>query len=110
MKFTYQGRKYEFNERKLHTSEAIAVKQHTGMTVRAFYAGLGEVDVDSFRCLVLLGLRRAGEPIKWDDIEFDLFEFAEGLERPDEEAAPPTSPTGTTQWPEDESISAPSPS
>lgn len=110
MKFTYQGRVYEFDESKMHTTEAIAIKHHTGMTPKAFYLGLEELDPDSYRCVVLLGLRRAGEPVRFDEIEFDILEFAANMERSASEPVPPTVPaTGTHQWPGDSDTSDLSP-
>jgi hypothetical protein len=108
VKFTYQGRVYEYQEDKLPLADAIALKHHTGMTPKAFYEGLGEMDPDSLRSMVFFALRHAGESPKWDSVDFDIFELAESMDRPAEEVPPPGA-TGATQWPGDTTTSDLSP-
>lgn len=108
MKFTYQGRVYEYEQDRLPLTEAVLIKKLTGMGVRAFMDGMKEFDPDAFKILVFLALRRAGEVPVWDSIDFDVFDFMASFEGAPEEV-PPGSATGTTQWPDDEPTSDLSP-
>lgn len=109
MKFTYQGRVYEHEQGKLPLADAVIVKKHTGMGVRSYMDGLMDGDPDALKGMVFLALLHNGEKPKWDDVDFDVLEFLASWEGEPEEV-PPGPAAGTTQWPEDEPTSDPSPS
>lgn len=109
MKFSYEGRVYEYQQDKMPLADAVAIKAHTGMGVRSYMDGIKDFDPDAFTAMVFLALRRAGEVPRWEDIDFDVMELMESFEG-DAEAPPPGPAAGKTQWPEDEPTSVPSPS
>src|SRR5947199_5118912 len=81
--FTIDGTEYEFDQNKLALSESIAVKKVTGLTVKTFQEGLGEMDPEALQAMVWLAKRRAGEAVRLQDIEFDVVAFSKSLRNED---------------------------
>jgi hypothetical protein len=107
MKFRIEGDDYEFQEDTLTVAEARLIKKHTGMGLKSFVEGSKDGDPDSLAAVVFLAKRRAGEAVRWQDLDsLDLAKLeaidetiAEEPERVD--AADPIWPSGQT--PTDES-------
>lgn len=78
MQFQYNGKKYSFDlNDELPVHEARLIKQHTGMTIKQFFEGVGEGDVDSIVGIVFLSVRRSGDAIEWSDLDdMDLMKMA----------------------------------
>lgn len=78
VQFQYNGKKYSFDlNDELPVAEARLIKQHTGMTLSQFFAGIQDGDVDSIVGIVFLAVRRAGDPIEWSDLDdMDLMKMA----------------------------------
>lgn len=72
MRVTVGESVYEYDETKLLNTEAIALQKATGLKPPQFAEGLKEGDAIALSGLVWLILRRAGETVKFDDLEFDL--------------------------------------
>ncbi|MGH8575347.1 MAG: hypothetical protein ACREXJ_00175 [Gammaproteobacteria bacterium] len=81
LRFTHDGQEYEFDPDKLPLAEAIMVKKHTGMGMAPYMQGLRDVDPEAIQAMVFLAKRRAGEKVKFEDIDFDLIELAGSLKR-----------------------------
>lgn len=78
MDFQYNGKKYSFDlNDELPVHEARLIKQHTGMTIKQFFEGVSEGDVDSIVGIVFLSVRRSGDAIEWSDLDdMDLMKMA----------------------------------
>lgn len=86
MRFTVDGEKFEFNEKKLRNTEAIALQKVTGMKVVEFYDALSESDANAVTALVWLVKRRAGDEVRFTELDFDLFEVMGSLESDPDDA------------------------
>lgn len=73
---------YEYDPDKLLVSEAIRLKAVSGLTVMAWHAGLKEGDPEALKALVWLAMTRAGEQVRYGDLDFDLA----GLDIEDDQA------------------------
>lgn len=89
MRVTVAGETYEYDEKKLLNTEAIALQKATGLRPPEFAEGLKVGDAIALSGLVWLILRRAGSKVKFDDLEFDLATI--GVEAVEEEK--PANPT-----------------
>jgi hypothetical protein len=123
LKLTVEGVVYEFDGDHLLLAEARELKTYTGMTLPKWSAGVDEMDPDAIQALIYLAKKRAGETLRFSDL--DSLDFADIELEPmdDEEEATegepgtpqqqvgPTPPgdSGTTQTPGTTSISPPSP-
>lgn len=117
--FTLDDIEYEFDQNKLALAEAIAVKVESGLTIKAFQEGLGEMDPYALKAMVWLAKRRVGIKTRYEDVEFDVVSFAKTLrvQTPSGESADPPSgqptPTGSdngmTQSSVEPNTSEPSP-
>lgn len=125
LKLTVEGVVYEFDGDHLLLAEARELKTFTGMSVPKWSAGIDEGDVDAIQALIYLAKKRAGETLRFSDLEtldyadIDL-EMMDDEEK-DEEAGPqaetaekqvdPTPPgdSGTIQTPATTSTSPDSP-
>lgn len=75
MQIVVDGQTYEFDTATLKVGEMRALKKASGMKIRDFTEGLSDSDPDALTGLVWLAKRRAGEHIKFDDLDFELSDF-----------------------------------
>ena len=96
IRFTLNGEKFEFDDNRLSNLEAMQVKKVTvdhwqpSEMFEAFRTG----DVEACTVVAWLARRRAGEDVKFSEVEFDLVEFwdsieSDNAEETDAEADPP---------------------
>lgn len=120
IKLTVEGTVYEFDGDRLLLAEARELKSYTKMTPPKWSAGIDEGDPDATQFLIYLAKKRAGETLRFSDL--DTLDYADiELENVDPEpdeneagaasTADPTPPsdTGTTPTPDTSSTSEPSP-
>lgn len=69
------GVAYDYDAGKLMISEAMEIKQRTGMNLQAWQQGLEDMDPFAVKALVYLLKQRAGEGPSWDTLDFDLGEL-----------------------------------
>lgn len=69
IKFELGGTAYEYDDTQMSVKEARLIKQHTGMGLRSWALGLQDMDVDALVAVVFLAKRRAGEAIRWQDLD-----------------------------------------
>lgn len=72
MRVTVEGTEYEYDEKRLMNTEAIALQKATGLRPPEFADGLKKGDAIALSGLVWLILRRSGSTLKFDELEFDL--------------------------------------
>lgn len=123
LKLTVEGVEYQFDGDHLLLAEAREIKTYTGMSVPKWSAGIDEGDPDAIQSLIYLAKKRAGETLRYSDLDsldyadIDLAPMDDEAEGEQEEAGvaqalmDPTPPgdTGTTQTPASTSTSPPSP-
>ncbi|MEU0039105.1 hypothetical protein [Streptomyces sp. NPDC006333] len=123
IKLTVEGVVYEFDGDHLLLAEARELKTYTGMSVAKWSRGIDEGDVDAIQALIYLAKKRAGESLRYSDLEQidyadidlepldDEDEAVEAEPGASQQAADPTPPgdTGTTQTPGTTDTSPPSP-
>jgi len=109
MKIRVEGADYEFDDSTLLVEEARLIKKYTGMGLKSFTEASKDGDPDALVAIVYLAKRRAGEAIRWQDLDnLDLAkleaidETIRDASQPHEapgadDAADPTWPTGETQ-------------
>ncbi|RPE44165.1 hypothetical protein EDD90_7395 [Streptomyces sp. Ag109_O5-1] len=121
-KLTVENVVYEFDGDHLLLAEAREIKTYTGMTLPKWSRGIDEMDPDAIQSLIYLAKKRAGETLRYSDLDsldfadIDLEpmkdeEEAEGEPKASQEAVDPTPPgeTGTTPTPGTTDTSDPSP-
>ncbi|MFJ9374435.1 hypothetical protein [Streptomyces sp. NPDC101455] len=126
-KLTVAGDVYEFDGDRMLLSEAREIKTYTGMTIPKWSQGIDEMDPDAIQSLIYLAKKRAGESLRYSDLEtLDLKDIdldpmddeAEELQKAAQEvadavraAADPTPPgePGTIPTPGTTDTSEPSP-
>lgn len=69
LKLTVEGVVYEFDGDHLLLAEARELKTFTGMSVPKWSAGIDEGDVDAIQALIYLAKKRAGETLRFSDLE-----------------------------------------
>lgn len=70
---TLDGTTYEVDLDHVSVKEMRQLKEHGGLTVASLAAGWLQGDVDAIQGVVWLGKRRAGEAVRWQDLdEVDL--------------------------------------
>lgn len=69
MRFTVEGREYDFDADKLSVGEARLVKQHTGNGVRSWLNGINDYEPDAWLALILIAKKRNGEAVTWNDLQ-----------------------------------------
>ncbi|MGW4876539.1 hypothetical protein ACWEPI_08285 [Streptomyces sp. NPDC004262] len=120
-KLTVEGTVYEFDGDHLLLAEAREIKTFAKMTVPAWSRGIDEMDPDAIQSLIYLAKKRAGESLRYSDL--DTLDFAdidlEPMDDEDEDGEPeaagqavdPTPPgdSGTTPTPASTDTSEPSP-
>ena len=123
IKLTVEGTVYEFDGDHLLLAEAREIKTYTGMSVPKWSVGIDEGDPDALQSLIYLAKKRAGETLRYSDLDTldyadidlepmdDEEEAAEGQEETAQAQADPTPPgdSGMTQTPATTDISPPSP-
>lgn len=75
MQIVVDGTEYDFDTATLRVGEMRALKKASGMKIKDFTEGLADADPDALTALVWLAKRRAGEHIKFDDLDFELGDF-----------------------------------
>lgn len=96
MKLIVNGKAYYYDESRLLNTEAIALQKATGMSVKGLGDALKEADPVALTAVVWLAMRRAGENVRFDDLEFDLGSI-EIEEEPAPEPARPTQAAKTSK-------------
>ncbi|MEV7684465.1 hypothetical protein [Streptomyces bungoensis] len=123
IKLTVEGTAYEWDSERLLVAEARELKLHTGFTPPRWLAALDEQDPDALAALIYMAKKRAGETLRFSDLDgLDYADFEmEAVEEPeddDEQAevpadADPTPASGasgpTTSTPDTSATSEPSP-
>lgn len=66
---------YEWDNSRLMASEAMSIKTYTGKTVKEWNEGIAAFDTEALLALVWLARTRAGETVKFRDVDFDLASF-----------------------------------
>lgn len=85
------GVSYDYDAGKLMISEAMEIKQRTGLNLQGWQQGLEDMDPFAVKALVYLLKQRAGESPIWDSLDFDLGELEQ---IPDAEPEVDTGPKG----------------
>lgn len=67
--FTVDGTSYDVDLDHITTKELRLLKEHAGLTVAALAAGYLQGDVDAIQGVVFLAKRRAGEAVRWRDLD-----------------------------------------
>jgi hypothetical protein len=93
--FKLSGEPYEYDDSTLSVKEARVIKKNTGMGLVSWARGLADGDPDAMVALVWLAKTRAGEAIRWQDLD-DLDLASIQLGGGDDEDPPvPTTPTSS---------------
>lgn len=124
IRLTVEGVKYEFDSDHLLLAEARELKTYTKLTPPKWAEGIEEGDPDATQFLIFLAKKRAGEMLRFSDLdtldyadldmEFVDPEPEEPQDTAGSEVAPPADPTpvgdtGTTPTDASTDTSAPSP-
>src|SRR5690349_15850796 len=111
IRFLIEGREYEY-EPKLTVEDAMFIYEKSNVGMAALnHALLVEANPNVIAAWIYLMKRRAGEPVRWQDVlKIDLSTYSVIADDPEEDAetdeedrteeANPTSPTGTTPQPD----------
>lgn len=75
MQIKINGKLYDHDAERLLVSEALAIEELTGYTVRDWNARLAEEHPLAMKGLAWILMRRAGEDIAFADVDFDLGEW-----------------------------------
>lgn len=105
MKVTVDGSTYEFEAGKFYFKELRAIQKVTGLTMNEFFQGLDKGNVEALGALIWIMKKRAGEDVKYADLDFDMgsMEFDLG----DEEAEAENTEPGDKENPTNAEESAP---
>jgi len=68
------GRVYRFDEKKMLNTEAMALQNATGFTLRELLTRFKTGDVEGLTAYIWLAMRRAGEQVKYSEVEFDILQ------------------------------------
>lgn len=81
MRFTVNGKLYTYDAARLSVGEAIYIYDKTRLSVRSLMTALAEeMDARAIKAIVYLAMRRAGEKVDFDTLDFDVFEVATSFE------------------------------
>lgn len=69
MRFEIEGKEYEWDNERLTVGEARFLKEKTGMGILQWNNGLLARDGDAEAALIYFAKRRAGEAVRWQDLE-----------------------------------------
>lgn len=72
MKIRIEDQFYDFEADRLMLKEAMAVKTYTGMGVTDWNKALEEFDPNAIAALVWILKKRAGEDVRFSDLDFNL--------------------------------------
>lgn len=108
IRFELGGTRYEYDDTMMTVKEARVIKEHTKMGLRSWALGLQDMDVDALVGLVFIAKRRAGEAIRWQDLDtlnlndINMIEGegdADGTDTEGDDVAPPeqTAPRSSTR-------------
>lgn len=125
IKLTVEGTSYEWDSERLLVAEARELKLHTGFTPPRWLAALDEQDPDALAALIYMAKKRAGETLRFSDLDgLDYADFEMEAVEPEPEGqdgeqaevptdADPTPASGvsgpTTSTPGTSATSEPSP-
>lgn len=99
-KLTVEDVVYEFDGDHLLLAEAREIKTYTGMTLPKWSRGIDEMDPDAIQSLIYLAKKRAGETLRYSDL--DSLDFADiDLEPMEDESETTEGETATPQQPVD---------
>lgn len=117
IKFGLGDSQYEYDDTSMTVAELRIIKKHAGMGLRSWALGLQDMDPDALVGLVFLAKRRAGEAVRWQDLDnLDIAKIALVAEEDDADADPPapatrrSSTNGRTRKGSSSSTSSASPS
>jgi len=96
IKFKLDGETYEYDDTSLSVKEARIIKKNAGMGLVSWARGLADGDPDALVAMVWLAKTRAGEAIRWQDL--DDLDLA-SLELGDSDVDPPVLKTEKTTSP-----------
>lgn len=69
IKLTVEGLEYYFDDDRMLVAEAREIKTLTGLSVRRLFSGVEEGDVDAIASLIYLAKKRAGETLRFSDLD-----------------------------------------
>lgn len=92
IRFKINGEPYEYDDSTLSVKEARIIKKNTGLGLVSWAKGLSEGDPDALVALVWIAKTRAGEAVRWQDLD-DLDLVTLDLAAGEEEVPPVKSPT-----------------
>lgn len=69
MKFDYRAKTYDFNDDSILLSEFRYIKKTMGLSSGDVITGLLRMDAEALAAAVLLSAKRAGEPLKPEDLD-----------------------------------------
>lgn len=93
IEFDHDGRRYEFDQNKLDLTEAIIIKETTGLTIKDFQLGMESLDPFALRAMVWLARRRTGVAGRLLDVTFDCMELILSVKYTDATPGVATDPT-----------------
>ncbi|WP_435251705.1 hypothetical protein [Streptomyces tendae] len=85
IRVTVQGTRYDFDQEHLLVAEARELKTYTGLTPPRWAMGIDEGDPDAVAFLIFLSKKRAGETLRFSDL--DNLDYADIEIEPVEEPA-----------------------
>lgn len=124
IKLTVEGTEYEWDSDRLLVAEARELKTYTGFTPPRWLAALDEQDPDALAALIYMAKKRAGESLRFSDLDtldYANFELEamnpepedpageQGQEEPEADPTPVSGESGTTPTPDTSATSEPSP-
>jgi hypothetical protein len=81
MKLNINGTIYDYDIDRITVRDAMMLKTATGLNLRPFSVGIGELDPECLAALAWLVQTKAGvkgtdgEPLRLADVDFDMIEF-----------------------------------
>jgi hypothetical protein len=102
IKFDLVGTTYEYDDTSMTVSEARILKKHAGYGLRSWALALQDMDPDALVGLVFLAKRRAGEAVRWQDLDnldiakIGILDSDEDAEKGDDASPPETTPSSTS--------------
>lgn len=95
MKVRIEDSFYDFDQSRLMLKEAMAVKTYTGLSLQDWMKSLEDFDPPAVAALVWILRTRAGEEVRYSEIDFNLADFEIIPDEGDADAADPTSGAST---------------
>ncbi|MGV4984512.1 hypothetical protein ACVB8X_13910 [Streptomyces sp. NRAIS4] len=95
VKLTVEGESYEFDTDRLLVAEARELKTYAGFTPPKWYAAIGDDDPDALAFLIYLAKKRAGETLRFSDLDsLDYADFELEFVQPPAAQEQPGEPAG----------------